>query len=404
MNTFRSICRLSCLILLITTLTYGTVGCAVHQNHPQQKLDIIFTEKMNIKSTKPDKKYEIKKNNEQGNQPVTLMKPSNPIRAIYVSSYVANSHRMNELIRLVEQTELNAMVLDINSGIQLSTVGMRNKRPIFKPSNKKSAIHYRQVIQKLKKQHIYLIARITVFKDAGLAGQVPAWTLKQKNGKSWKDSSGTAWIDPYRQEVWDYKLDMADYVADLGFDEVQYDYIRFPDNAAKVDREVKYANASGWTKSEAIRRFLHRASVRAHKKDIKLSADVFGMVGSSNDDMGIGQSWNLIAKEVDVISPMIYPSHYSKGTWGIINPDLNPSTIVTHALKDAAKYNKKLNKKGIDTAKVRPWLQAFTASWINPHQKYGSSEIREQIMAARQAGFQSYMLWNSSSRYPVFKQ
>lgn len=410
MEDFRSLRKLAGYIFLITMLECSIVGCSSPLNQNKDKSNKISIQ--DIDHMKPKVKEEVEKltidpirlKNQQDNERVPLMKPSSPVRAIYVSSYVANSQRMNELIKTIDRTELNAMVLDLNSGIQFTSVGYRNNTPIFVASSKRSAVHFRQVIQKLKNDHIYLIARIIVFKDSALGSQVPSWTLKHKNGNVWKDQSGSSWIDPYRQEAWEYKFDLADYAAELGFDEVQYDYVRFPDNSAKVDMEVAYANTEGWTKGEAIRQFLHRANIRSHKKGIRISADVFGMVGSSSDDMGIGQSWNLIAKEVDVISPMIYPSHYSKGTWGIDNPDLSAGTIITHALRDAAKYNKKLNNKGIKTAEVRPWLQAFTARWVHPHQKYGSIQINEQIQAARKAGFQSYMLWNSSSRYPLLNR
>jgi hypothetical protein len=331
-----------------------------------------------------------------------LTKPDKPIRAIYVTSYVANSSRMKELVHLVEHSELNAMVLDINSGIHLSAVANASTNPKFKPSNKKSAERYRQTIQELKKHNIYLIARIATFKDPNLANTVPAWALKTKSGKVWRDRGGTSWIDPYREEAWEYILDLAAYAAQLGFDEIQYDYVRFPENATKVDAAVVYANKRSWTKSEVIGQFLHRASSRSHRDGLRVSADVFGMVGSENNDMGIGQSWDSIVKEVDIIAPMIYPSHYAAGIWGIDHPDLSPSAIIAHALRDAAKRNRQLNQNGISTAHIRPWLQSFTAGWIHPHQKYGARQINEQIQAARKEGFTSYMLWNSSNKYPVY--
>jgi hypothetical protein len=343
--------------------------------------------------------------NREDNRTVTLMTMSAPVRAIYVSSYVANSRRMNELINLVKQTELNAMVLDINSGIALLSVDLSNYKQghaHFKPSSKRSAQQYRQVIQQLKRHHIYLIARIVTFKNPSLANAVPAWALKRKDGKLWRDRNGIPWVNPFRQEAWEYPITLAEHAAQIGFDEIQFDYVRFPENASKLDREVDFANAQGWTKSEAIGRFLHRASVRTHKYGARVSADVFGMVGSTDNDMGIGQKWDTIVKEVDVISPMIYPSHYSRGMWGIDNPDLSPSPIINRALMDAAKHNRKLNQKGIATAKVRPWLQGFTAGWVFPNQKYGAEQIREQIYTARKAGFDSYMIWNSAIRYPKF--
>jgi len=338
-------------------------------------------------------------------RPLTPRAPKQPVRAIYVSSHVANGSRLKELVRLLDETELNAMVLDVNSGIALTSPGRQKGKeseivPI--PSDKRPARHFREVVKELKKQRVYLIARIVTFKNPELAKAVPSWALKRKNGKIWTDRNGTPWIDPYQQKSWGYPIALAEYAAKLGFDEVQFDYVRFPENASKVDEEVSYANPQGRTKDEAIQAFLHRARARLRPAGVLVSADVFGMVGSSEDDMGIGQKWNKIVREVDVVSPMIYPSHYSGGIWGIRHPDLTPGPIIRHALEDATKKNRKLNGQGIATAKVRPWLQGFTAGWVDPHQKYGQAQIREQVLAAKRSGITSYMLWNSSCRYPEF--
>ncbi|MFC5470359.1 putative glycoside hydrolase [Cohnella suwonensis] len=338
--------------------------------------------------------------------PVTLSSSKQPIRAIYVTSHVANGSRIRQLIDLVKNTELNAMVVDVNSGISLvAPTRDRHNTPDYTTltwSERKSSRHFRQMIKQLKDEGIYLIARIVTFKNPELSKAMPSWAIKRKDGSVWRDRNGTSWIDPYRQEAWEYPLALAEKVVQLGFDEVQYDYVRFPENEANVDKIVSYENDEGWNKSEAIRKFLHRANVRAHKYGARVSADVFGMVGSSDDDMGIGQKWDSIAREVDIISPMVYPSHYSEGMWGIDHPDHSPGVIVAHALEDAVKRNRRLNGKGVDTAKVRPWLQGFTAGWVHPHQKYNEKEIREQIVAARKAGINSYMIWNSSSSYPKF--
>jgi hypothetical protein len=312
---------------------------------------------------------------------------------------------LQELIRLIDATELNAMVIDINSGIALTSPRRVNGRmdealPVL--SQKKAARHFQERIQELKRKRIYLIARIVTFKNPELANAVPTWAMKRRDGAIWRDRSGTPWIDPYKQKSWEYPIALAEHAAQLGFDEVQFDYVRFPENASKVDREIKYANTENWTKAEAIRSFLHLANARLHDLGIRVSADVFGLVGSSEDDMGIGQKWDMLTKEVDVISPMIYPSHYSDGMWGIAHPDLTPGPIIARALKDAANRNRRLLDKHAATAQVRPWLQAFTASWLHPHQRYEAGQVREQILAARNAGYSSYMLWNSSCRYPMF--
>lgn len=399
MNRYCSWMKLSFVFLISLLLVCPLSGCATDTPSVESLLnDELISAKIKQQHLRKSRKITFSATHSAvDSQPVKLNPSTRSVRAIYVTSHVANGKRMTALIDLVKQTELNAMVIDINSGINLVRADGKGRL-----SARGSAKHFRQVIKKLKEQKIYLIARIVTFKNPELAKAMPAWTIRRKNGKVWTDRNGVPWIDPYRQEAWEYLLALAEKAAKLGFDEIQYDYVRFPDNGIKVDREVAYSNDEGWKKSEAIRRFLHRANLRVHKSGAKVSADVFGMVGSSDDDMGIGQNWDAIAREVDVISPMIYPSHYSKGIWGIANPDLSPGPIIARALKDTTKHNRKLNERGIATAKVRPWLQGFTAGWIHPHQTYKEAQIREQIRAARNAGFNSYMIWNSSSRYPKF--
>lgn len=333
----------------------------------------------------------------------SLPKPNLSVRGVYISSYaLLNRKRMYETIQLLDKTELNAVVLDVNSGISLVAPSSKGDGA-FSPSRKPPAELVRERIKELKRHRAYLIARIVTFNDPAHASARPEWTLHRKDGTVWRDRKGHAWMNPYLQETWRYPLALADHAAAIGFDEVQFDYVRFPENAAKTDREVAYHNPHGSRKSEAIGKFLREAKVRAHKAGVRMSADVFGMVGSTDTDMGIGQQWEVVAPEVDVISPMIYPSHYSEGIWGIAHPDLTPAPVIVKALRDATARNAKLSASGKVPAKVRPWLQSFTASWVHPHQKYGEAQIREQIRAARSAGYSSYLLWNSSCRYPLFQ-
>ncbi|MFB9279257.1 putative glycoside hydrolase [Cohnella cellulosilytica] len=404
----RPITHLRCLILFLVATLILISGCSTEASNPAATNDLHKLEKsLQRVAERPAEKLTLKRERLKAAAPsITPRKPSGPVKAIYVTSYVASGSRMNELVDLVKRTELNAIVLDINSGIALTTPGRQGAgngaiRPL--PSQRKAAEHYREVIRKLKRQNIYLIARIVTFKNPELAKAVPAWAIKRKNGATWTDKNGTPWVDPYRQASWEYPISLAEYAAKLGFDEVQFDYVRFPENETKVDKEVKYANPRGWTKARTIAAFLHQAKTRMHKVGIPISADVFGMVGSSEDDMGIGQTWNEIASQVDFISPMVYPSHYSEGTWAIAHPDLSPGPIVKHALKEASDRNRELSGKGVVAAQIRPWLQSFTATWVHPHQQYGAAQIREQIAAARKAGITSYMLWNSSCKYPEFK-
>ncbi|MBB6734011.1 putative glycoside hydrolase [Cohnella zeiphila] len=331
-------------------------------------------------------------------RPTALRRPGGPIRGIYVSAGVAGSRRMDALIRLVKETELNAMVIDVNGPILLPAVS--SSGTIVRRA--RATESFRRLVDQLKKQNIYLIARVVTFKEPRFARAAPQLTMHRRDGRIWRDAKGYAWMEPFRKEAWAYPIALGEEAARIGFDEVQFDYVRFPENQARVDREVAYRNPERWSRNEAIGKFLQKATARIHRDGAIVSADVFGMVATTRSDMGIGQSWAKVASAVDVISPMVYPSHYADGTWGIRDPDLKPGPIVAHALHDAGRQNRQLRSGGRSAAEVRPWLQSFTASWVHPHQRYGSAQIRQQIEAARREGMTSYLLWNASCRYPNF--
>ncbi|MGU3473672.1 putative glycoside hydrolase [Paenibacillus sp. D51F] len=323
-----------------------------------------------------------------------------PVRGIYVSGYAAGSPKaMGKLRDLAKRTEINAMVIDVKDDYGLLTYPSKlrlahrigaDRRPLMAQP--------RQLIEELHAEGLYVIGRLVVFKDAWLASRVPEWALHERSGKVWKDSKGKAWINPYRSEVWNYNIAIAQEAAELGFDEIQFDYVRFPANGKRADAVIDYGS-HGTTKPEAIGQFLGRARDKLHGKPI--SADVFGLVTSSSDDMGIGQTWRSVASSVDAISPMVYPSHYSAGMYGIPQPDLDPSAVIRKAMSDAAARNRYLIQSGIKPAQIRPWLQSFTATWLHPHLAYGEKEIREQIRAAREAGVDQYLLWSPRCIYPL---
>ncbi|OXM15121.1 GTP-binding protein [Paenibacillus herberti] len=328
-----------------------------------------------------------------------------PVHGIYVSGYAAGSTKaMMRLRELARKTEINAMVIDIKDDYGLltyaSNIKLANK---LGTDNRPIIAEPRKLINELHKDGIYVIGRQVVFKDALLAGKVPDWAIHEKSGKVWRDAKRKAWINPYRTEVWKYNVAIAREAASLGFDEIQFDYVRFPANSARTEAKLDYRQKEG-SKSEAIRRFLQLASRQLHKEGVKVSADVFGLVTSSPDDMGIGQSWRAVASEVDSISPMVYPSHYSQGMYGIAKPDLSPYEVIHKAMTDASARNRYLLQEGIKPATIRPWLQSFTASWLHPHMEYGEREVREQIRAAHQAGVEEYLLWSPRCVYPLSSQ
>jgi hypothetical protein len=323
------------------------------------------------------------------------------VRGIYVSGWIAGSREpMERLIRLVDETDLNAMVIDVKNDYGKLTY--RSSLPEVRAvgADREPAVRdMAGLLRRLKEKRIYTIGRVVVFKDPLLARAKPEWAFRTKSGAIWRDRKGTPWVEPYRPEVRAYNIAIAKEAAALGFDEIQFDYVRFPDNGEAMDRVVRYRNPQGWTKREAIGRFLRDAREALHETGTAVSADVFGLVTTARDDMGIGQTWREIAPAVDVISPMVYPSHYAPGTYGVRHPDLEPDVIVRRALDDAGRRNRVLAAEGKNPARIRPWLQAFTATWVSPHRPYRAGEIREQIRAAEAAGVEQFLLWDPACTY-----
>lgn len=320
------------------------------------------------------------------------------VKGIYVSASNMNGSGYANMVKLVQKTDLNAMVIDVkNDSGQVTFPSSVELVKAIKADAKPYAPDMAERLKRLKAQNIYTIGRIVVFKDPYLAAKKPAYAMQKKTGGVWRDPKGISWVDPFQQKVWDYNLSIAEEAARLGFDEIQFDYVRFPDNAKRVDQEVQFQNANGSAKAEAIRQFL--AEARKRLPNTTISADVFGLTTSAKDDMGIGQKWELLAPVIDVISPMVYPSHYSKGMYGVASPDLKPYSIISKAMSDASARNTSIKNGGSTPARIRPWLQDFTATWVKPHQTYSSKQVQEQIRAAAEQGIDEFLLWNPSGKY-----
>lgn len=321
------------------------------------------------------------------------------VKGIYVSAWSAVGNKFEQLVDLVDQTDLNAMVIDVKN--DSGQVTYPSTIPLVNEIGANSHVIIRDLkakLLRLKEKHIYMIARVVVFKDPYLSMKKSNYAMMTQAGNVWKDSKGTAWVDPYKEEVWDYNIQVAKEAALLGFDEIQFDYVRFPENGKKVDQEVKFDNPNKWTKAQVIENFLKKAKEQIGGQ-VYLSADVFGLTTSSDNDMGIGQDWSMISKQVHYISPMLYPSHYSSGVYGIKNPDLQPYAVIRKAISDANGKNQLLKQADSHIAEIRPWYQDFTATWVKPHKKYGTMDVKEQIKAAKEQGVEQFLLWNSSSTY-----
>lgn len=321
-------------------------------------------------------------------------------RALFVTGSTAETKKYADLIEVIKRTDLNALVIDIKE--DGGNVTYKTDNAIVREINSDRANFISdldKLIHTAKENNIYLIARIVAFKDPIYAKAKPQIAFQSKTGGVWHDINGIPWVDPYHVELWDYNVGLAQEVALKGFDEIQYDYVRYPDRARQMDREVAYARPADMTKSEVIAEFLAYAREELKPVNVFLSADVYGATTTQVDDMGIGQMWELISAEVDYISPMMYPSHYGQGWYGVTYPDAHPYHVIKSGITDAFKKDEKVRQAGKTPAIIRPWYQDFTANWVPGYIVYGAHEVKEQIRAGVEHGLDGYMIWNSGNNY-----
>lgn len=319
------------------------------------------------------------------------------VKGIYVTGPMAGNAAFDDRLSLVDDTELNAMVIDVkNDGGEITY-----KMNLETAAAMGACINYIPDIEgfmkRLKEHNVYTIARIVCFKDPYLARNYPQLALKKPDGTPVTDGHGIAWVNPYKEEVWKYLVDVAKEAGKLGFDEVQFDYVRFPigSDAEAADYGV---DMTIYTKQQAIAGFLDYAIEELHKEGIPVTADVFGTIIGSETDVGrVGQDYAVLGESLDAICPMVYPSHYSNGVFGLAVPDAQPYETVLAAMQDSVEELAAIPVE--EQAVVRPWLQAFTANWVDGYISYGGEEIRAQIQAVYDAGYEEWILWNASNRY-----
>ena len=249
----------------------------------------------------------------------------------------------------------------------------------------------RDITAELHEKNIYIIGRVAVFQDPYLAKKKPEWAItKKSDGTVWKDRKGLSFLDPANKEVWSYTMAIAREAYSVGFDEINFDYIRYPSDGNI--RDINYHLAQGKTRADNIEEFFIYVEGEL-KKDpiIPASADLFGLTTESADDMGIGQVWEKAIPHFDFIAPMIYPSHYPPGQYGFKNPAQHPYEVIDHALKGAVVKTVKINQ---NPNKIRPWLQDFNMGAV-----YTKEMVQDQIKAANDNNIQSWMLWDASNRY-----
>ena len=326
------------------------------------------------------------------------------VRGIFVTGNSAGGERFERLVDFVDNTELNAMVIDVKEDLGHLTympaegsdlAEMEIGKPFIKDP--------RAVLERLEEKEIYPIARVVVFKDSILAEKRPDLSFVD-NGAVWKNGRGESFVNPFLKEVWDYNIQIAIEAAKLGFKEIQFDYVRFPEGFEKRADVLEYSMGEYSDSSQdpvqsrvsAVTDFVAYAREQLQPYGVEVSVDIFGYAATLAEAPGIGQNFGKIAENVDVISSMIYPSHWT-AYFGIPKPDLEPYKLV-------AEYAKMENTKlaELKSAPVsRPWLQDFTASYLGAgnYMNYGKAEVQAQIKALNDNGIDEFLLWNAGNTY-----
>lgn len=330
------------------------------------------------------------------------------VKGIYLTMWSASmKSRMGELLKLIDDTEINSVVIDVK-GSQGELI-----------YEEWSGIG--DLIKQLHKKNIFVIARVVAFQDSGYAKEHPEFALKTAGGALWRDRRGFAWLDPASQGSWDHLVDVSRKAIDLGFDEIQFDYIRFP-----TDGNLSAIVYPAWDgqrpRSEALKEFFAYSTkkIKEYNPLIKTSIDIFGYTFLRSDDLGIGQLLPDAVEHFDYISPMVYPSHYSNGNFGFDNPADYPYEVIyktiIEGLDSLAKQKlglpaEALVEEGESASedaikeylasvkpKIRPWIQVFDMG-----ARYDGTKIKAQIKAVYDSGLTGWLMWDPNNRYTDVK-
>jgi hypothetical protein len=323
-----------------------------------------------------------------------LLPTARSVKALYVNAWAFGSPKFWQLVRLADETEINAFVVDVkdDTGCLLYPSEVPTAQEIG-ANGCTRAKDARARIDTMLAHGIYPIARIVVAKDPRLAEHKARWSVHLASGELWRDRIGSAWVDAFNDSVWIYSAELAKEAVRNGFAEVQFDYVRFPDEPReRMASAIFSARRPGDTQRRAVARHVQLLKSLVAPLGAPVTFDIFGLTASATDDMGIGQVWEDFSSVADIVLPMIYPSHYQRGAYGFAWPNGEPYKIVRRALEEA-----QARSRNPDAAAIRPYLQAFTLGRRLP--RYSPREIRAQIRAAEDVGINSWVLWNPRSVY-----
>ncbi|MCC6198919.1 GTP-binding protein [Candidatus Nomurabacteria bacterium] len=325
--------------------------------------------------------------------PPTVVPPASTpsvVRGVYLTGFSAGSERVvNRILSLVDTTEINAVIIDIKDATGRISYQPRDPSLQALGSGTNHISDLSSLIARLHEKGIYVIGRVSVFQDPFYADRFPGEAfVDTRTGALWRDYKGISWLRPDSRLVWDYTMAIARDAHAQGFDEINLDYIRFPsDGPLSFLQKV----STEGTRSDIIESFFAYIGPLFKQEGVRLSVDLFGLTMSASDDLGIGQKLERIAPYVDVVAPMVYPSHFAPGSYGIAHPAEAPAEIITHSLSQG---KQKLEAAGLDPAMLRPWLQDFNLGAV-----YTAGMVREQIDASETLGLPSWMLWDPANTY-----
>ncbi|MBI2023517.1 hypothetical protein HYT01_03075 [Candidatus Giovannonibacteria bacterium] len=312
------------------------------------------------------------------------------VKAIYMTSWVASTKDWREsLAQFIRDTELNSIIIDVKD--YSGHVFFDTEDPLVKSigSEEIRVPDMKDFVEYLHDSNIYVIARITVFQDPVYAKKFPDEAVQQKNGKIWKDRKGLSFIDPGSQDFWKYIVAVARSSEKVGFDELNFDYVRFPSDGDM--RNIAFPISGEKKKPEALESFFIYLQSELRSSGVPISADVFGMTTTNTDDLNIGQVLEKIVPYFDYVAPMVYPSHYPAGFHGYKSPASHPYEVVNFAM---AKGVERMVAASTTPQKLRPWLQDFDLG-----ADYTSDMIRAEKKAVYDAGLTSWMIWDPSNKY-----
>ncbi len=359
-----------------------------------------------IENVGPEKNKTISVRIVDENNPALPGREPTKVRGIYISGPMSGSTELfQNILDSMEGTEINTVVIDFKDDQGRITCQIDSPVVTEIGACRPYVKDIKSLISSLKERGLYVIARVVAFRDPYLAEQKPEWSLHLADGSLYRDKQGMAWVDPYRIEVWDYLVEVGTAAKEAGFDEVQFDYIRFSTEGTMKQVVFDEEVTKGRSKTDTITEFVKYAYENLASQGLFVSADVFGtIIDSEIDANAVGQIYTEMAKHLDYICPMIYPSHYGAGNFGLEYPDKQPYETVLAALQksksvmdQAAEADGHVSSQAV----VRPWLQDFTASYLGEGKyiSYGYEEIQKQIQAVKDAGYDEWMLWSAANRY-----